>query len=148
MVHALEEIRRLLKPNGRLIDIHPDIEAQLIEIHQDNRILFVEPIPWAADDQEVIRLADAALAQIVRRGFFAIEHSRKFDYRTYGSSATELREQFSKPSGVHETTKDEAEMASEAKLFARIEAFMQTAGDGTEVAVRERVQITRLSPIK
>jgi hypothetical protein len=27
MVHALEEIHRLLKPSGRLIDIHPVAEA-------------------------------------------------------------------------------------------------------------------------
>ncbi len=145
MVHALEEIHRLLKPAGTLIDIHPGIEAQLVEIYQHNRILFVEPMQWTADDREAISLADNALVQIVRRGFFAVERRGEFDYRTYGSSATELREQFSKPSGVHETTKDEDEMASEAELFARVEAFMQTAGDGAEVAIRERVRIRRLS---
>lgn len=148
MVHALEEIHRLLKPDGRLIDIHPDIETQRIEIYQDNRLLFVDSMQWAADDQEDLRLADETLVQIVRRGLFALEHSGKFDNRTYSSSAAELRDQLSKPSGVHATTKDEAEAASEAELIARVKAFMQTAGDGAEVAINERARITRLKPVK
>jgi hypothetical protein len=148
MVHALEEIHRLLKPDGRLIDIHPDIAAQQIEIYQGRRLLFVESIQWAADDREVIRLADEALVQIVRRGLFDLERSGEFDLRTYGSSAAELRDQLSKPSGVHTTSRDEAEAASEAGLFARVEAFMQTAGDGAEIAIHERARIKRLRPIR
>jgi hypothetical protein len=148
MVHALKEIHDLLKPNGRLIDIHPDIEAQKIEIYQNGRILFVESRQWPVDDREVIGLADKALARIIRRGLFAIERSIEFDNLTYCSSAAELRNQLSKSSGIHTTTKDEAEAASEAEMIARVEAFMQTAGDGAEVAIHERARITRLRPIR
>ena len=148
MVHALEEIHDLLKPNGILIDIHPDIEAQRIEIHQNSRILFAESRQWPAEDREVIKLADEALVMVVQRGLFASEGTIEFDDLSYCSSAAELRNQLSKPSGIHTTTKDEIEMALEADLIARVEAFLQTAGSGAEVAIREHARITRLKPIR
>jgi len=43
MVHALEEIQRLLRPDGSLIDIHPVLEAPLIEAYQGDRVLLAEP---------------------------------------------------------------------------------------------------------
>jgi hypothetical protein len=148
MVHALQEIHGLLKPDGRLIDIHPDLEAQRIEIYQNGRILFVESRQWPADDREVIGLADEALVHIIRLGLFAIERITGFDSLTYCSSAIELRNQFSKPSGIHATTKDDAELAVEADMIARIEAWMQTAGHGAEVVIREHARITRLRPVR
>ena len=45
MVHALEEIQRLLRPGGSLIDIHPFPEVPLIEVYQGGRVLFAEPQP-------------------------------------------------------------------------------------------------------
>lgn len=40
MVHALEEIRRLLKPMGSLIDIHPVAESSAIEIDQAEKSIW------------------------------------------------------------------------------------------------------------
>jgi SAM-dependent methyltransferase len=42
MVHALEEIRRLLKPDGILVNLLPVPEGSFIEVHYDGRILFAE----------------------------------------------------------------------------------------------------------
>ncbi len=42
MVHALEEIRRLLNLDGVLINILPGPEGYFIEVHHDGRILFAE----------------------------------------------------------------------------------------------------------
>ena len=42
MVHALEEIHRLLKPDGMLINIHPVPEGYFIKVIQGDRTLFAE----------------------------------------------------------------------------------------------------------
>lgn len=148
MVHALEEIHRMLKPDGRLIDIHPMLEMPLIEGHQGDRILFVEPQQRSTDDIEIIGLAEEALAQIVQRDMFVIESSGSFDYLTYCPSTAELSDFLAKPSGVHETIKDEAEVAREAEQIARVEAIMQTAGEGAEIAFHEKGRIARLRPVR
>jgi SAM-dependent methyltransferase len=94
MVHALEEIHRLLRPDGILIDIHPAREAPLVEVHADGRIVATETYPRAHGDDIV--QAEEALAEIVRRGIFAEEAVRGFEFMTYGSSVAELRSFFEK----------------------------------------------------
>ncbi|HEY6074870.1 MAG TPA: hypothetical protein VIV15_16190, partial [Anaerolineales bacterium] len=85
MVHALEEIHRLLKPAGVLIDLHPVVESLPIEVHQGEKIDlagFVTVRQWCIDYQQ----ADHALAEIVQRGLFAIEREGTFDSFTYYDS--------------------------------------------------------------
>ena len=60
MVHALEEIQRLLKPDGCLIDIHPIREAPLIRVYQGRNLLFAESDPGYDYDAD-IRHAEEAL---------------------------------------------------------------------------------------
>ena len=45
MVHALEEIHRLLRPDGRLIEIHPALEEPYVMVKSDGYVAFVEPDP-------------------------------------------------------------------------------------------------------
>ena len=145
MVHALEEIRRLLRPDGCLIDIHPVLEAPLVEVYQGSRVLFVEPYP-GYDYEEDLRQAEDALAQIVQRGPFVVERSGEFDLLTYGSSVAELRDFWAKAGAYDDSPKDEAVEGREAELYARVEEIMQAAGPGAEVALHERARITRLNP--
>ena len=72
MVHALEEIKRLLKPDGFLIDIHPIRKAPLINVYHGSNLLFTESDP-GYDSSEGLRHADDALEEVVRRRLFRIE---------------------------------------------------------------------------
>jgi len=146
MVHALKEIHRLLRPNGTLIDIHPVLEAPLIEVSQGGRVLFAEAFPF--HDYDDYRQADDALAQIVERRLFVIERSGKFDFLTYGSSVAELRDFMAKANAYDDRPKDEAVAAREAELAARVEEIMQAAGEGVEVTHHERARIARLKPVR
>ena len=146
MVHALEEIQRLLRPDGSLIDIHPVLEAPLIEAYQGGKVLFAEPVLFR--DYEDDRQAEDALAQIVQRRLFVIERSSEFDFLTYGSSVAELRDFMTKANAYDERPKDEAVVAREAEQSARVEEIMQTAGGGAEVAYHERGRIARLRPMR
>src|SRR5512142_3164812 len=89
MVHALEEIHRLLKRNGGLVDIHPVSEPSSIEIDQAGKTDLVGRLSvrqWCIDFEQ----ADIALAEIVRRGMFILERSALFDLPTHYTSAAEL----------------------------------------------------------
>lgn len=146
MVHALEEIQRLLKSGGCLIDIHPVREAPLIKVYQGDRTLLAEPSPVFTDED--YRRADDALAQVVQRRLFVVEGSREFDFFIYGSSVAELADFLTQANAYDDRPADEAMTARQAELATRVEAAMRTAGDGAEVAYHERGRIVRLRPIK
>ena len=61
MVHAFEEIRRLLKPDGILINILPYPEGESIKVFQGNRLLLSKP-KQDSDSEDVLR-ADEAVAE-------------------------------------------------------------------------------------
>lgn len=147
MVHALEEIHRLLKPTGALIDIHPVSESSPIEIHRSGKIDLVGDLSvrqWCTDFQQ----ADNALSEVVQRGLFAVEQEAVFDSLTYYTSAgemrTSLRESIDKFARDAQLA-DEAVLHAEA-LAARAEELMRTAVSGAELILRERTHISRLKP--
>ena len=147
MVHALEEIHRLLKPTGALIDIHPVAESSPIEIHQSGTIDLVGYLSvrqWCIDFQQ----ADNALTEIAQRGLFAVEHERVFDSLTYYASAAEMRTSLKE--SIDKFARD-AQSAGAAvphveALAARAEELMRAAASGAELMVRERTHISRLRP--
>ena len=59
MVHALETIQRLLKPNGILLDIHPTNEPAAIAVRLREQII---PAGWIdeSDDYVEYEWADEA----------------------------------------------------------------------------------------
>ncbi len=147
MVHALEEICRLLKPTGMLIDMHPVAEALPVEIHQGGKTDLTgywSVRQWRMDYQQ----ADNALTEIVQRGLFAVEREDIFDSFTYYDSAAELLtdlkegiEKFARDA----PTADEAVRDAEA-LAARTDELMQAAVSGAELIMHERIHISRLRP--
>ena len=147
MVHALGEIRRLLKPTGALIDIHPMAESSPIEIHQGGKIDlagYLSVRQWCIDYQQ----ADNALAEIVQRGLFAIERGSVFDSLTHYASVAEMRTSLRE--SIDKFARD-AQSAGEAAphaeaLAARAEELMQAAVSGAELILRERTHISRLKP--
>jgi len=148
MVHALEEIHRLLKPGGELIDIHPVSEPSPIEIHQNGNIDLVgklEVRQWTIDFQQ----ADIALTEIVKRGMFTVEQKAIYDSLTYYDSAAEmgmsLKESIQKYARVAEPVEEEVQHADE--LAARADELLGTAEGGAELILRERDHISRLVPI-
>jgi hypothetical protein len=148
MVHALEEIHRLLKPDGKLIDIHPVAEHSSVEIHQNGKIDLVgqlEVIQWCVDFEE----ADKALGEIIRRGVFTVEEKSNFDTLTYYDSAAEmgtaLKESIHKY--VREGEPVDEEVLQVETLAAQAEEILQAAGSSAELVLRERDHISRLKPM-
>jgi hypothetical protein len=147
MVHALEEIRRLVKPAGVLIDIHPVSEPSPIEIHQVGKIDLAGHLTvpqWCIDFQQ----ADDALTEITQRGLFAVERESVVDSLTHYDSVAEMRTSLN--DAIHKFARDaqspgEAAPHAEA-LASRAEELMQAAVSEAELIVREPTHFIRLRP--
>lgn len=145
MVHALEEIRRLLKPDGCLIDIHPVREAPFIKVYRGSALLFAESDPGYDYDDD-IRHAEDALDEVIQRGLFLIEGSSEFELVTYASSAAELQEYWEKYGAYDDTPRDEAVTALKNDVYAQADELLRS-NEGTEISYHERARIGRLIPI-
>jgi len=145
MVHALEEIHRLLRPNGILIDIHPFPQAPEVKVIQGDEVIFAEPKRDIQDEDEDVKQADRALAEVVERGLFDVEHSEEFDFFSYASSVPELRDFWEKYNAYDDTLKAEARLAQEEDVYTRAEQIRRELGDA-EAAIHEKTKIARLKP--
>jgi hypothetical protein len=145
MVHALEEVKRLLRQDGCLIDIHPVREAPVIEVRTTDGIVFAEPSA-SFDYDDDLRNAEDALARATRDAIFNLDRSHEFEFITYASSVVELRDFFEVTGAYDETPRDEATEARVQEMYARIEDAMRTSGENANVAHRERARIARLIP--
>lgn len=148
MVHALEKIHRLLKPNGFLIDIHPVVEHSSVEIHQNENINLVgqlEVSQWCVDFQE----ADKALEEIIKRGIFMVEQKGMFETLTYYDSATEMGTALKQ--SIHKYVREgepvDEEISHVEVLAAQAEELLQAAGGKAMLVLREPDHISRLKPI-
>ena len=145
MVHALEEIRHLIKPAGCLIDIHPVREEPLIRIYQGRKLLFAES-DLGYDYDADLRHAEDALEEIVRRGLFHIEGKTEFELVTYASSVSEMRDYWATYGAFDDEPKDDALTRRQDEVYAQADEIMQNAS-ATEITYHERARITRLKPI-
>ena len=148
MVHALEEIRRLLKPGGILVDIHPAPEGASIEVYQDGRLLFSERRRETCSEDEDVLHAEKALAQAVERELFVVEKRAEFDFLRYASSAGELSAHWEELWAYEEQPEVEDLTLLDENLYAQVEEILQASGAGAEIAVNERVRIARLRPMR
>lgn len=147
MVHALEEIHRLLKPNGALIDIHPVSEPSFIEIHRAGKVDLVGRLSvrqWCFEFEQ----ADIALAKIVKRGMFTVERNALFDLPTHYTSAAELGTDLKESIEIFARDAHAAiePLPHVEALTARAEELMRAAVSGAELIVHERTHISRLRP--
>jgi hypothetical protein len=146
MVHALEEIHRLLNPSGLLVDLHPVPGLTLIRVYDHGVILLEEPLVNTGDE-DIIR-AELALAEVVDRGLFVAGMSHEFGFQTYASSVGELQDYLELMNAFDNSPKDEAETLRVQELAARVEKNLRKSGERAEVAYYEKGKITQMRPVK
>jgi hypothetical protein len=146
MVHALEQIHRLLRPDGELIDIHPIPEGYLIKAIQADRIMFSERRRHTCS-HDVLH-AERALADVIERNLFAVDRRAEFDFLTYASSVQEMRAYLEEVNTFDDEQEDEIILAREETLYAQVEEILLKSGAGAEVAIHERVRIAKLRPVR
>jgi SAM-dependent methyltransferase len=144
MVHALEEIHRLLKPAGTLIEIHPSLEGPpLVEVRSNGGRSFSEEDPGSdyADDLQ----AEAAVASVVARGIFVLHDRRRFELRTHAESVEELRDHWKVVGAYDPEEKEETLVRRRDEMYARAHAVMEDAARPSEVVYVEPATMSRLT---
>ena len=92
MVHALSEIRRVLVPNGFLIDLRPMLNNWPIEVISSRETLetgHIQGLPLGLADDEA---ANRSMAQAEDRGWFQREAETFFPYYYSWDSPSEMEE--------------------------------------------------------
>ncbi|MBT3315715.1 MAG: hypothetical protein HN390_13985 [Anaerolineae bacterium] len=136
MVHALQEIRDLLKPDGFLIDIRPNGEmVEFIRPHGSEE-LFIGHLQ-ETDDYIEYRQAEAAVQEVVADGIFRIKKADEFIFQIHADSFAELKSFLDKSWSDSLITE---EVIAEARR-------LDDAHDVGKVILREQVYIKLLLPV-
>lgn len=144
MVHALEEIHRLLRPTGTLIEIHPALEIPFAEVRSNGELLFSERDP-GFDYGDDLQHAEDAVTAVVDRGVFVLEESRRFELPTHSSSVKELRDHWA-VSGAYDPEEKEATLARrQDEMFARADDVLARS-PGAELVYVEPATMSRFVP--
>ena len=136
MVHALQEVRRALVPDGILIDLRPLANQWPLEIMVDGQATLAGPVddsPALPDDLA----ANSAIAQAGRDGWFGREREGTFDFLWYWDSLAEMEV-------CLESDPSWAGFASlPAETAARAHSLLANTPEGAQVRLRLRMLIAR-----
>jgi hypothetical protein len=146
MVHALEEIKRLLRPDACLIDIHPARQAPVIEVRAADRVLFAEPSA-SYDYDDDLQHAEDALVSAIERQLYVFDRSHDFEFITTASSVAVLRDYFAVSGAYEDDPLDDATERRVEELYSRVDEVMRTSGGNARVVHRERARMARLNPV-
>jgi hypothetical protein len=89
MVHALHEARRVLRPNGLLVDLRPAAEHRRVGVTQAEGYRPLGVMRETFDDD---RAADRAVTQVEREGQFKAEERTRFACNRTMDSLEEFQE--------------------------------------------------------
>ena len=145
MVHALEEIHRLLKPTGTLIEIHPSVDAPpFMEVRSNGQLSFSEADP-VFDYEEDLRHADSAVATVLDRGAFVLDDRRTFELRTYAASVKELRDHWVLVGAYDPEEPEETLMRRRDEMYGRAQAALDAGSGWAELIYVEPATMSRLT---
>jgi hypothetical protein len=136
MVHALNEIRRVLVNDGILIDLRPLLDRWPVEVtsksghHEAGR---ATDLPEALSDD---RAADQALADVVQRGWFLHERGDEFPFFYYWDTPREMQEY------IDDTWNDVIRIEDE--LWSHLRSLWATANADARVRIRLKMRIASL----
>ena len=135
MVHALDEIRRTLKPNGILIDLRPVEENWLVEVSSSTGEQLAGRLSdtpmGVADDQAAFN----AMKEVESRRWFIKEKEEDFAFFYYWDTPSEMKE------FMEEEWVDFEKMEDDVYLKAK--SLWSQAEADARVRVRVKMLITR-----
>ena len=135
MVHALSEIRRVLVPNGTLIDLRPILDHWQIEVTSAQETLetgHIQDLPLGLADDKA---ANQSIAQAEQNGWFLREAGDFFSFRYSWDSPSEMEE------WIEEEWQDFIQTDEEARQTTRSTWALGDAD--SRVGVRVKMLITR-----
>jgi len=140
MVHALSEIRRVLAPEGVLIDLRPFSDEWRIEVVSARETVetgHFTPSPIGVADDEA---ASQAMADVEARGWFKREDETYFPFHYVWDTASEMEK------WIDEEWEGVATLSEDAKYATRSAWALGDAD--SQVRVKVRMLITRWNVVK
>ncbi len=133
MVHALEKISQLLKPDGILLDIHPTNEMAAMAVRLQAQIV---PAGWLheSDDYEEYEWADEALQRAVDAQHFTLERVGAFEFVWHADTLHEL---------IAYLAEEWKDAIIDELTAGRIEELMKLPVHDKEILVSEAIRIAR-----
>jgi hypothetical protein len=86
VVHALRRIHRSLRPEGVLLDLHPQPEPTAVEVWHEGRVDRIGLLIQEEDINDILE-ARARLDQVERDGWYVTERQKPFDLLAHFPSA-------------------------------------------------------------
>jgi len=135
MVHALNEIRRTLEPNGILIDLRPVASNWSVEVSSSAGCQLagrLNDMPVGLADDEA---AFKAMREVESRRWFIEEKEEEFAFFYYWDTPSEMKE-------FIDTEWEDFEKMGE-DVFQKIRTLWVSANADARVRVRVKMLITR-----
>jgi hypothetical protein len=135
MVHALEEIRRTLKPEGVMIDLRPLADRWNVELVSERMRQVMgrlTDLPAGLADDEA---ANNAIQEAALRGWFLLESEQSFPFFYYWDTPQEMMEY------IQEEWNDFIQM--EQPIYSATHKTWESAGAGVQVRVRVKMHLAR-----
>lgn len=134
MVHALDEIRRTLKPNGVLLDLRPVEDNWQVEVVSSTGWQAagrLSDLPAAVEDDEA---AFHAMREAESNGWYVREKEKEFDFFYYWDTPSEMKE-------FMESEWEDFEKLEE-NVYRKTSSLWVSAGGDARVRVRVKMLIT------
>lgn len=132
-MHALKQIHQSLRPDGVLLDLHPQPDQPSIEIWQNGFIEHLGHIEYDEDIADILN-ARACLHQVEKDGWYVTERREFFELVSHFSSVDDWQ--------AHEWWEGYHTRVPEELLAA---ARRQLGAGGGEFIVREPVRASLLT---
>ncbi len=136
MVHALNEIHRVLLNGGRLVDLRPLLDTWPIEVSsnvENRQVGHATDLPGPLADDGA---ANQALAEAEHRGWFLRERHDVFPFFYYWDTPREMQEH------IGDTWNDVIQI--EDDLWNSLRSSWATANADARVRIRLKMMITGL----
>ena len=140
MVHALDEVRRVLMPGGTLIDIRPLSNRWPIEVASTRGLMETGRVDDFPEPLNADRVSNEAMNEAEARGWFHREQEQYFPFFYSWDTPSEMEE------FVAEDWSDFVELNEDAKMKTR--SAWASADADARVRVRVRILLTRWTVIK
>jgi FMN phosphatase YigB (HAD superfamily) len=135
MVHALDEIRRVLLPDGTLIDIRPFADGWQVEIASASGVKEIGRVNHLPAQVDPDIASNEAMKEVESRGWFEREQEELFPFLYSWDTPSEM-EKF-----ITEDWEDSVELSDEVKKAAR--AAWAIGDADSHVRVRVKILITK-----
>lgn len=146
MVHALDEIRRTLKPQGVLIDLRPVEDHWAVEVASSREfqvVGYLTDMPMGVADDAA---AFHAMAEVESLGWFVKEREEEFGFFYYWDTPSEMKEYMEQEWEDFEKLEDD--------VFQKSKSMWASANADARLRIRVKMLITRwakkidISPIQ